>query len=103
MTIKTFEEFKNTDTLEEGLFDSFKIRKQILKVQGLVSDKYEEVLEQNPKAFNDGKSVLKSVKKFAEETYKEIVTNKEAMSFNTWWEDFEKAHSYMLDKTIFKK
>lgn len=103
MAIKTFEQFKNTETLEEGLFDSFKIRKQILKVQGLVSDKYEELLEKNPKAFNDGKSVLKSVKKFAEETYKEIVTAKDAMNFNNWWEDFEKAHSYMLDKTIFKK
>lgn len=103
MAIKTFEEFKNTDTLEEGLLDSFKIRKQILKVQGLVSDKYEEILEKNPKAFNDGKSVLKSVKKFAEEIYKKIVTTKEAMTFNDWWEDFEKAHSYMLDKTIFKK
>jgi hypothetical protein len=103
MTIKTFEQFKNTDTLEEGLLDSFKIRNQILKVQGLVSDKYEELIEKNPKAFHDGNSVLKAVKKFAEETYKEIVTIKNAMSFNTWWEDFEKAHSYMLDKTIFKK
>ena len=103
MAIKTFEEFKNADTLEEGLLDSFKIRNQILKVQGLVSDKYEELIEKNPKAFNDGKSVLKSVKKFAEETYKEIVTNKDAMTFNDWWEDFEKDHSYMLDKTIFKK
>jgi hypothetical protein len=29
------------------------------------------------------------------------VTAEGALSFVQWWEDFEKAHTYMLDRTIF--
>ena len=101
--IKTFEQFKNNEPVEEGLLDAFKTRNQLVKLQGVVADEYEKMLEENPKLFHDGKSVLRAVEVFAKDKYKEIVTAKDAMRFDEWWADFEKAHSYMLDRTIFKK
>lgn len=101
--IKTFEQFKNDTPVEEGLFDVFKTRKQIVKLQGVVADEYERLMEEEPKRFHDGKSVLKAVEQFAHKAYDEIVTAEDALSFPQWWADFEKAHSYMLDKTIFNK
>ena len=44
--IKTFDEFNNSSTIEEGLFDKLKARKQILEVQGLVADAYEKLIQQ---------------------------------------------------------
>ena len=99
MTIKTFDEF--TNKLDEGLFDMFKTRKQIVKLQGAVVDEYEKLIEENPKKYKDSKSVLNDVKKFAEDAYNKIITSEDAISFNQWWEDFEKAHTYLLDSTIF--
>jgi hypothetical protein len=99
--IKSFEEFKNTNALDEGLFDVFKIRKQITKLQGVVVDEYEKMLSANPKKFKDAESVLKSVEGFAYNAYKKIVTAEDALSFDQWWKNFNKAHTYLLDSTIF--
>ncbi len=38
--IKTFDESNNSSTIEEGLFDKLKARKQIIEVQGIVIDLY---------------------------------------------------------------
>jgi hypothetical protein len=99
--IKTFDEFNNSSTIEEGLFDKLKARKQILEVQGLVADAYEKLIQDEPKRFNSGKSVMQAIKSFAMDTYKKVVTAEGALTFSQWWEEFAKAHEYMLDKTVF--
>lgn len=99
--IKSFEEFKNTNALDEGLFDVFKTRKQITKLQSVVVDEYEKMLSANPKKFKDAESVLKSVEGFANKAYKKIVTAEDALSFDQWWKNFTKAHIYLLDSTVF--
>lgn len=99
--IKTFDEFNNSSTIEEGLFDKLKARKQILEVQGLVADAYEKLVQDEPKRFNSGKSVMQAIKSFAMDTYKKVVTAEGALTFSQWWEEFAKAHEYMLDKTVF--
>lgn len=102
MNIKTFEQFKNENKpMNEGLIDMFKARKEILKLQGVVTDEYEKLLQEEPKKYKDGKSVLKAVEKFAQEAYKKIVKSEDALSFEDWWEKFEKSNSYMLDNTVF--
>ena len=99
--IKTFDEFNNSNTIEEGLLDKLKARKQILEVQGLVADAYEKLIQDEPKKFNSGKSVMQAIKSFALDTYKKVVTAEGALTFSQWWEEFAKAHEYMLDKTVF--
>ena len=99
--IKTFDEFNNSSTIEEGLLDKLKARKQILEVQGLVADAYEKLIQDEPKRFNSGKSVMQAIKSFALDTYKKVVTAEGALTFSQWWEEFAKAHEYMLDKTVF--
>lgn len=101
--IQSFEQFKenNSESVNEGLFDAFKIRKQIVKLQGTVVDEYERLIEEDPKRFRSGRDVLAAVEEFASKAYKEIVTTKGALSFSQWWTDFKKAHTYMLDRTIF--
>lgn len=99
--IKTFDEFNNSSTIEEGLFDKLKARKQILEVQGIVADAYEKLVQDEPKRFNSGKAVMQAIKSFALDTYKKVVTAEGALTFSQWWEEFAKAHEYMLDKTIF--
>jgi hypothetical protein len=99
--IKTFDEFNNSNTIEEGLLDKLKARKQILEVQGIVADAYEKLIQDEPKKFNSGKSVMQAVKSFALDTYKKVVTAEGALTFSQWWEEFAKAHEYMLDKTVF--
>jgi len=96
--IKTFDEFIN-----EGLFGAIKGKKQILKVQGLVADEYERLIQEDPSKFKDGKSVLKAVEAFAADAYKKTVTAEGALTFPQWWEEFAKAHEYMLDRTVFNK
>lgn len=99
--IKSFEEFKNTNALDEGLFNVFKTRKQITKLQSVVVDEYEKMLSANPKKFKDGESVMKSVESFAHKAYEKIVTSEDALSFDQWWKNFKKANVYLLDTTIF--
>ena len=100
--IKTFEQFKNENRpMNEGLIDMLKARKEILKLQSVVCDEYERLLQENPKKYQDGKSVLKAVEKFAQEAYKKIVKSEDALSFNDWWEGFAIAHVNMLDNTVF--
>ena len=99
--IKTFDEFNNSSTIEEGLLDKLKARKQILEVQGLVADAYEKLVQDEPKRFNSGKAVMQAIKSFALDTYKKVVTAEGALTFSQWWEEFAKAHEYMLDKTVF--
>ena len=102
MNIKTFEQFKNENKpMNEGLLNAIKARKEILKLQSVVCDEYEKLLQEDPKKYKDGKSVLKAVEKFAQEAYKKIVKSEDALSFNDWWENFEKSNSYMLDNTVF--
>ena len=102
MTIKSFEQFSSElNHIDEGLFDAFKARKEIVKLQGIVTDEYEKLLQEDPKKYKDGKSVLKAVEKFAQEAYKKIVKSEDALSFEDWWEKFEKSNSYMLDNTVF--
>ena len=98
--IKTFDEFNSTP-VEEGLFGAFKARNQILKVQGMVVDEYEKMIQKDPKRFTDGKSVLKAVEQFAYKAYKEIVTEETALTFSQWWEEFEESQIRFLDRTIF--
>lgn len=99
--IKTFDEFNNSSTIEEGLFDKLKARKQILEVQGIVADAYEKLVQDEPKRFNSGKAVMQAIKSFALDTYKKVVTAEGALTFSQWWEEFAKAHEYMLDRTVF--
>ena len=99
--IKTFDEFNNTSTIEEGFFDTLKARKQIIEVQSIVADAYEKLIQDEPKRFNSGKSVMKAIKSFAMNTYKKVVTAEGALTFSQWWEEFAKANEYMLDRTIF--
>lgn len=101
--IQSFEQFKQNDSesMNEGLLDALKTRKQIVKLQGTVVDEYERLIEEDPKRFRSGRDVLAAVKQFASKAYKEIVTAEGALSFSQWWGDFEKAHTYMLDRTIF--
>ena len=99
--IKTFDEFINSNTIEEGLLDKLKARKQILEVQGIVADEYEKLIQDEPKRFNSGKSVMQAIKSFALDTYKKVVTAEGALTFSQWWEEFAKANEYMLDRTIF--
>ena len=101
-TIKSFEQFSSElNHVDEGLFNAFKARKEIVKLQGIVTDEYEKLLQEDPKKYKDGKSVLKAVEKFAQEAYKKIVKSEDALSFSQWWEKFEKSNSYMLDNTVF--
>ena len=99
--IKTFDEFNNSNTIEEGLLDKLKARKQIIEVQGIVADAYEKLIQDEPKRFNSGKAVMQAIKSFALDTYKKVVTAEGALTFSQWWEEFAKAHEYMLDKTVF--
>lgn len=102
MNIKTFEQFKNEKKpMNEGLIDMLKARKEIVKLQGNVIDEYEKLLQEDPKKYKDGKSVLRAIEGFAKEAYKKIVKSEEAISFDDWWEKFEKSNSYMLDNTVF--
>lgn len=101
--IKTFDEFNNSNTIEEGFFDKLKARKQIIEVQGIVADAYEKLIQDEPKRFNNGQSVMKAIKSFALDTYKKVVTAEGALTFSQWWEEFAKAHEYMLDRTVFNK
>ena len=102
MTIKSFEQFSSElNHIDEGLFDAFKARKEIVKLQGVVTDEYEKLLQEDPKKYKDGKSVLKAVEKFAQEAYKKIVKSEDALSFEDWWEKFVKSNAYMLDNTVF--
>lgn len=101
--IKTFEQFNQSNTIEEGLFDKLKARKQIIEVQGIVADAYEKLIQDEPKRFNSGKSVMQAIKSFAQDTYKKTVTAEGAITFSQWWEEFAKAHEYMLDRTVFNK
>ena len=104
MTIKSFEQFSSElNHIDEGLFDAFKARKEIVKLQGVVTDEYERLLQEDPKKYKDAKSVLKDVKKFAQDAYNKIVKSEEALSFEDWWESFEKSNVYMLDRTVFLK
>ena len=99
--IKTFEEFNNSNTIEEGLLDKLKARKQILEVQGIVADEYEKLIQDEPKRFNSGKSVMQAIKSFALDTYKKVVTAEGALTFSQWWEEFEESQIRFLDRTIF--
>lgn len=102
MNIKTFEQFSSElNHIDEGLFDAFKARKEIVKLQGIVTDEYEKLLQDDPKKYKDGKSVLKAVEKFAQDAYKKIVKSEDALSFDDWWEKFVKSNVYMLDNTVF--
>lgn len=97
--IKKFEEFVNVN---EGLFDMFKTRKQFAQLQKVVVDEYEKLIEKD-KNLKEGKYVLMAVKSFANKAYDKIITAEDALSFADWWKDFEKAHTYLLDKTVFGK
>ena len=104
MAIKSFEQFSSElNHIDEGLFDAFKARKEIVKLQGVVTDEYEKLLQEDPKKYKDGKSVLKAVKDFALDAYDKIVKSEEALSFEDWWESFAKSNVYMLDRTVFLK
>ena len=104
MTIKSFEQFSSElNHVDEGLFDALKARKEIVKLQGIVTDEYEKLLQENPKKYKDGKSVLRDIEDFAKEAYKKIVKSEEALSFEDWWESFAKSNVYMLDRTVFLK
>ena len=104
MAIKSFEQFSSElNHIDEGIFDAFKARKEIVKLQGVVTDEYERLLQEDPKKYKDAKSVLKDVKKFAQDAYNKIVKSEEALSFEDWWESFEKSNVYMLDRTVFLK
>ena len=110
MNIKTFEEFKNdnnsvksveVETVDEGLINAIKARKEIIQLQCAVCDEYEKLLQEDPKKFKSGKDVLKAVAQFAQDAYKKIVKNEEALSFEDWWESFAYSNANMLNKTVF--
>jgi hypothetical protein len=89
-------------SLQEGLLDALKARKQITQVQGLVADEYEKLIDENPKKYRSGKQVLDMVWDFAKKTYDEVVDAEGAITFNQWWPEFSKAHANMLDRTVFR-
>jgi hypothetical protein len=101
-TIKSFEQFsKETNHIDEGLFSAIKARKEIIQLQCTVCDEYEKLLKENPEKFKSGKDVLKAVAQFAQDAYKKIVKNEEALSFEDWWESFAYSNENMLNKTVF--
>lgn len=92
-----------TQSIQEGLFDIFKSMKQFTKLQGEVVDEYEKLINDNPKRYYSGKSVMDHVRKFAMDKYDEIITVDDAMTFNQWWSEFSKAQTNMLDRTVFNQ
>jgi hypothetical protein len=91
------------EALNEGMFDGFKIRRQIVELQGAVADLYEEMLEKNPNKFRSGREVMMFVKNDASQLYDKIIKTEGAISFNDWWKEFSAAHSNMLDRFVFNK
>lgn len=91
----------NESYTNEGLFDGFKIRKQIVELQGAVADLYEELIDKNPKRFNRGEDVMKAIYHDAKNLYDKIVTMEGAIGFSEWWRDFSKAHANVLNKFVF--
>lgn len=91
------------EALNEGMFDGFKIRRQIVELQGAVADLYEEILEKNPNKFRSGREVMMFVKNDASKLYDKIITIDGAISFNDWWKEFSTAHSNVLDRLVFNK
>jgi hypothetical protein len=101
--IKTFQEFiesKETEKVDEGLFDKLTGKHQIAELQGVVIRACEKSFAEFPKKFSDGKSVLEYVKSYAERKYKEYVTSKLAISFEKWWDEFSKYFEPMMDEII---
>lgn len=102
MKIKSFEQFSSElNHIDEGLFDAFRARKEIIQLQCIVNDEYAKLLNDSPKKYTNGESVLKDIKNFAQDEYNKIVKSENALSFEDWWESFEKSNAYMLDKTVF--
>ena len=102
-TIKSFEQFTQAaKPLDEGLIAALKARKEIIQLQCAVCDEYERLLQENPKKFKDGKSVLNAVRDFASKAYEKIVKTEGAMSLTDWWEGFAEANARMLDNTVFR-
>lgn len=91
------------EALNEGMFDGFKIRRQIVELQGAVADLYEEMLEKNPNKFRSGRDVMMFVKNDASKLYDKIIKTEGAISFNDWWKEFSTVHSNRLDRFFFNK
>lgn len=92
-----------SESLNEGMFDGFKIKRQIVELQGAVADLYEELLEKNPDKFRSGREVMMYIKHDASKLYDKMITIDGAISFNDWWGEFSRAHSNMLDRFVFNK
>jgi hypothetical protein len=90
-----------SNDVDEGLFDGLKIRKQIVELQGAVTDLYEEIIEKNPKRFRSGNEVMMHVQSEAKKLYDKLITMEGAIKFRDWWEEFSSAHARMLDKFVF--
>jgi hypothetical protein len=96
------ESIENNTTVEEGIFDVFKMRKQFTQLQGAVMDMVEEIIENNPKKYRDGNQVMNAVWQDARKLYDKFITMDGAMTFNQWWKEFSGANARFLDMTTFK-
>lgn len=99
--MKNLNEFAK-DKLNEGLFDTFKVRKQFTELQGKLQDMIDTELEKNPKKYRSGKQLMDAFKRDAIDLYDKVITLKdEAMSFSDWWDNYSKANANFYDSTIF--
>jgi hypothetical protein len=96
------ETIENNTTVEEGIFDVFKMRKQFTQLQGAVTDEFEKLIEENPKKYRRGEDVMRAVEHDARKMYDEYITMDGAMTFNQWWKEFSGANARFLDMTTFK-
>ena len=96
------ESIENNATVEEGIFDGFKLRKQFAQLQGAVTDEFEKLIEENPKKYRKGEDVMRAVEYDAQKMYDEYITMDGAISFREWWGQFSKANAHFLNMTTFK-
>ena len=85
--LKTFDNFSNVN---EGLIGAIKTNMQVTKVQQAVFNKAYELIGKDPEKYKTGEAVARGVESEAKDLYKKMVTAKDAISANQWWNTFSK-------------
>lgn len=85
--LKTFDKFLNVN---ERFIGAIKTNMQVAKVQQAVFNKAYELIEKDPEKYKTGETVARGVESEAKELYKKMVTSKDAISANQWWNTFSK-------------
>ena len=85
--LKTFDNFFNVN---ERLIGAIRTNMQVTKVQQAVFNKAYELIGKDPEKYKTGEIVARGVEGDAKELYKKMVTSKDAISANQWWNTFSK-------------